>query len=214
MQLLLVHGLGRTPLSLFGLASALRRDGHRTRFFGYLPTLESVPRILRRLTSVLRELARRNRPVGLVGHSLGGLFLRMALPGVPNLRVHHLVTLGTPHSLPRAARLAWKWLPPFRLFARDCLRLLTSPDAYAKLPPITVPFTSIAGTSGPRGRFGPFGAEPNDGLVSVSEARVGSVEPELFPALHSFIMDAIAVRARISAIMSEGRVGSLTPASH
>jgi pimeloyl-ACP methyl ester carboxylesterase len=208
MQLLLVHGLGRTPLSLFGLAAELRRSGHRTRLFGYLPLLESVPRIVSRLTSVLRDLSRCKEPVGLVGHSLGGLFLRMALPEVPALRTHHLVTLGTPFSPPRAARLAWKYLPPFRLFVHDCGRFLTSPEAFAALPPLAVPFTTIAGTAGPRGRFSPFGSDLNDGLVAVEEARVAGAEPELFPVLHTFIMDAVAVRARISAIMSEGRVGS------
>jgi pimeloyl-ACP methyl ester carboxylesterase len=208
MQLLLVHGLGRTPLSLFGLAAALRSDGHRTRLFGYLPLLESVPRIVGRLTAALRDLARRREPVGLVGHSLGGLLLRMALTEVPTLRVHHLVTLGTPASPPRAARLAWKWLPPFRLFTRGCGRFLTSPGAFAALPPLTIPFTAIAGTAGPRGRCSPFGNDPNDGLVAVSEARVGTAEPELFPVLHTVMMDAVAVRARISAIMSGGRVGS------
>jgi pimeloyl-ACP methyl ester carboxylesterase len=214
MQLLLVHGLGRTPLSLFGLASALRRDGHRTRLFGYLPLLESVPRIVRRLTSTLRELAKLRKPVGLIGHSLGGLFLRMALPEVPKLRVHHLVLLGTPASAPRAARLAWKWFPPFRLFTRGCGRLLTSPEAFTALPPLNVPFTVIAGTAGPCGRFGPFGTEPNDGLVAVSEARVGTADPELFPALHTLLMGTVAVRARISAIMSEGQVASPSLSDH
>jgi pimeloyl-ACP methyl ester carboxylesterase len=144
----------------------------------------------------------------LVGHSLGGLFLRMALPEVPTLRVHHLVMLGTPASPPRAARLAWKWLPPFRLFTRGCGRFLTSPEAFAALQPLAVPFTVIAGTSGPRGRLSPFGNEPNDGLVAVSEARVGTAEPELFPVLHTVMMDAVAIRARISAIMSEDRADS------
>jgi pimeloyl-ACP methyl ester carboxylesterase len=205
MQLLLVHGLGRTPLSLFGLAAALRRDGHRTRFFGYLPLLESVSRILRRLVSVLRDLSRYKEPVGLVGHSLGGLFLRLALAEVPALRVHRLVTLGTPASPPRVARLVWKRFPPFRLFTRGCGRLLISPEAFASLPPLAVPFTIIAGTSGPRGRLSPFGDELNDGLVAVDEARIGVAEPELFPVLHTVMMDAGAIRARISAIMSEDR---------
>jgi hypothetical protein len=215
MQLLLVHGLGRTPLSLFGLASSLRRKGHRTRFFGYSSTFEGVPRITRRLAVTLRDLSRRNEPVGLVGHSLGGLFLRITLPAVPELRVHHFVLLGTPNSTPRMARLAWKWFPPFRLFTRGCGRLLTSPEAFTALPKIAVPFTVIAGTAGPRGRWSPFGNEPNDGLVAMEEARVPGVEPILLPVLHTVMMNVISVRERISAIMSGDRHASpsLSPGS-
>ena len=157
-----------------------------------------------RLAGVLRELARRGEPVGLVGHSLGGLLLRVALADVPRLVVHHLVTLGTPQSPPRSARLAWRWLPLFRLLAGDSGRFLTAPEAFAALPELRVPFTAIAGTAGPRGRFSPFGDELNDGLVTVSEACVGAAKPELFPVFHTRMMDADAVRARISAIMSEG----------
>ena len=199
--MLLVHGLGRTPLSLFGLATALRRAGHRTRFFGYLPALESLPRIVRRLTARLRALAARGEPVGLVGHSLGGLLLRVALTAVPELKVHHFVTLGTPASVPRMATLAWRWLPLFRLYTRDCGRFLGSAEAFAKLPELRVPFTLIAGTAGPCGRWSPFEAEPNDGVVAVAETRVAGAEPELVPAVHTLIMDSVTVRTRILAIM-------------
>src|SRR5437764_1844810 len=171
MIVLLVHGLGRTPLSLFGLAPALRRAGRRTRFFAYSPTLEPLPRIVRRLTAVLRELAARGRPVGLVGHSLGGLLLRMALPAVPELRVHHLVMLGTPNRPPRLARRAWRRFP-FRLLTRGCGRFLACPDSIPVLPVPAVPYTLIAGTAGPRGRLSPFGDDPNDGVVAASEVPV------------------------------------------
>jgi pimeloyl-ACP methyl ester carboxylesterase len=204
MLVLLVHGLGRTPLSLFGLASALRRGGHHTRFFGYSPTFESLPRILRRLTERLRDLARHTKPVGLVAHSLGGLLLRMALPKVPELRVHHLVMLGTPLGVPRLARLAWRWLP-FRLFTRDCGRLLATADGFESLAELRVPCTMIAGTAGPCGRFSPFGTDANDGVVSVCETRAGV----LLPVLHTFMMDAAAVRERILAIMTTDRTSSI-----
>lgn len=202
MQLLLVHGLGRTPLSLFGLGARLRRAGHRTRYFAYSPTFESVSRIRRRLTATLRELAARRKPVALIGHSLGGLFLRMCLPDVPELRVHHLVTLGTPTAVPRMAILAAKWFPPFRAYSRTCGQLLRSAEALAALPDISAPFTPIAGTAGPRSRLSPFGDEPNDGVVAVCETRLPGREPEPFPVLHTFLMDDRAVRTRIAELLA------------
>ena len=201
MRVLLVHGLGRTPASLFGLASALRRAGHHTRFFGYSPTFESLPRIVARLTRRLQSLAPPGQPVGLVGHSLGGLLLRLALPDAPGLRVHHLVMLGTPHRPPRLARLAWRWLP-FRLFTGDCGRLLASPERFAHLPGLDVPYTTVAGTAGPRSQRGPFAGEPNDGIVAVSETLVNPDDsPVLVPAWHTLMMNHPAVRSCVIAAM-------------
>ena len=101
MRVLLVHGLGRTPCSLFGLASAVRRDGHATQFFAYSPTFESLPRIVRRLAARLEAFEKCNDEVGFAGHSLGGLLLRSALIQVPGLRVKNLVMMGTPNRPPR-----------------------------------------------------------------------------------------------------------------
>jgi alpha-beta hydrolase superfamily lysophospholipase len=198
MVVLLVHGLGRTPVSLFGLASALRRAGHRTRFFAYLPAFESVPRIVRRLTTRLRSLAGIGRPIGLVGHSLGGLFLRLALAEVPEIRVHHFVMLGTPNNGSLMARLASRWLP-FRLLARECGRFLASAHESGRLPQLCVPCTVIAGTSGPLGRLYPFGNDPNDAIVTVTEAALDPDTVITLPVLHSFMMDSPAVRERVLA---------------
>lgn len=196
MLVLLVHGLGRTPLSMFGLASALRRAGHRTRFFGYSATFESLPGIVRRLSNRLQSLARMRRPVGLVGHSLGGMLLRMALPEAPTLVVHHLVMLGTPNCGSRMAGLASRW-SPFRIYARSCGRFLSLPDDCSRVSRPRIPYTVIAGTGGPRGRYSPFGNEPNDGVVSVAEAALDALAVVQFPVLHSFMMDASAVRQRV-----------------
>src|SRR5512147_1301016 len=118
MRILLVHGLGRTPLSLHGLGRTLRRAGHVTRFFGYYAFAEHYDRIRQRLASELRAIGRDPHPVALIGHSLGGLLLRHALVDAPGLNVHRLIMLGTPNQPPRLAVRANRWLP-FRVFARS-----------------------------------------------------------------------------------------------
>jgi hypothetical protein len=146
---------------------------------------------------VLAGLARPGRPVGLVGHSLGGLLLRLAVPAVPHLEVRRLVMLGTPNRPPRLASRAWR-VPPFRWLTRGCGRLLADPAAAPALPPPAVPYTLVAGTAGPRGRWSPFGAEPNDGVVAVSEVRVRNDDPvALVPAWHTVLMDHPAARAAV-----------------
>lgn len=186
MNVLLVHGLGRTPLSLVLLANALRRAGCRTHFFGYSPTCEPLPGITRRLAVRLGELT---GPVGLVGHSLGGLLLRMAIPQVPTLQVLNLVMLGSPNRPPRLARSAWRH-GPFRWLTRECGAFLASPDAVLRLPVPAVPYTLIAGTAGPRGAYSPFGDDPNDGVVAVDETRIRDEDdPERFPVWHTVMMN-------------------------
>jgi len=190
--------LGRTPVSLFGLASALRRAGHHTRFFGYSPTFESLPRIVRRLTDLLRPLGTSGRPIGLVGHSLGGLLLRLALDRAGKIRIHHFVMLGTPNHGSQMARQASRWLL-FRLLTRECGRFLAAPGEFDTIPPPHVPSTVIAGTGGPLGRFWPFGRELNDGIVSVAEATIDAQSTTTVEAFHSFLMDSPQVRARVIA---------------
>jgi hypothetical protein len=61
----------------------------------------------------------------------------------------------------------------------------------------------LAGTAGPRNRFTPFGFEPNDGVVAVSETIIDAGrEVVQLPVWHTTIMDALTVRKQIVAIMN------------
>ena len=194
MDALLVHGLGRTPVSLFGLAAALRRSGFRTHFFGYSPTLESLPCIVRRLTRRVELLTRHCPTPTLIGHSLGGVLLRLALANVLACRGCRLVTLGSPVVSPVLARAAWQWRW-FRLLAGDCGALLAEPAAMAALPFINCETTVIVGTGGHRGRFSPFGDAANDGVVALEEAWVAGAV--MLPVWHTVMMDDARVRIAV-----------------
>lgn len=206
---LLVHGLGRTPASLFPLAGAIRRAGARTHFFGYLAAVESLDRIVRRLTHTLAE----RRPDYLIAHSLGGILLRLAMAPLSTWPVRHFVMLGTPNRPPRLARMLCRYRP-FHWAFGDCGRFLADPAGYARLPPVAVPHTVIAGTAGPTGRFSPFGDDPNDGVVAVDETRLDDAhQPVLVPAWHTLMMGHpqvhAVVRRRLTSSSSSpsGRTG-------
>ena len=192
MRVLLVHGLGRTPLSLMFLGLRLARAGHAPEYFGYSATLEHRDRIVERLVRRLEDLEETGAEVGLIGHSFGGLLLRQAAARVPGLRVRHFVMLGTPNHPPRLAPRAWRWLP-YRLLRGSCGEALTREDWFAQLPPLAVPHTVVAGTAG-WGPRGPFGGEQNDGVVAVAEAAVSAGDPPvLLPVFHTFMMNSGAV---------------------
>jgi pimeloyl-ACP methyl ester carboxylesterase len=72
-QILLIHGLSRTPLSLIHLKWGLDRRGCRAELFGYAAVVESYDSIARRLHDRLQIMAKRGS-YGVVTHSLGGRF--------------------------------------------------------------------------------------------------------------------------------------------
>jgi len=198
VEALLVHGMGRTPLSMLWLACRLRRAGLQPHQFAYTATLESFAGIVTRLAQQIARL-RKRAWIG-IGHSLGGLLLRAALAQLPAQAVppRHLIMLGTPNRSPYLAQYLRNWRV-FRLVHGDCGQLLGDAQRMNALPPLCVPATSIAGTAGLNGRFSPFGDEANDGIVTVADTKLAGATSIELPARHSFIMNSkqvavIAVR--------------------
>lgn len=186
-RVLLVHGMGRSPWSMFFLARRLRKAGLRPFLFGYSASVETFAGISARLARKIGSMGK--RPWVAVGHSLGGLLLRSAIASVdPALRPLGLVTLGTPHHSPRLARtMKTRWY--FRWYNGDCGQMLATPERMEQIPLPCVPTKAVIGTSGPRGRLSPFGDEENDGVVTTSEATSPQADFLFLPALHTFIMN-------------------------
>jgi hypothetical protein len=188
MKLLLVHGLWRTPLSFLLLVRRLRRWGHRTELFGYAAIAQGHDAIVARLIQRLERLASAG-PYAVIGHSLGGVLLRSALSHLTGPQPQHLIMLGTPNRPPRLAQsLGVRWV--YRQLMGECGVNLSSPLFYASLPVPDVPYTIVAGTAGPRGRWSPFGDELNDGVVAVSETCICDEDPLIvLPVTHTFMMN-------------------------
>ena len=188
MQVLFVHGMGRSPLSGGVLLWKLRRAGLTTRTFGYSVSFEDFPRIRDRLVAVISRLAAHGDYV-LVGHSLGGVLLRAAINALPaGTRLpSQLFLLGSPV---RPSRLAQRFglNSLFRLVTRDCGRLLASPRRMAEIGAVVVPTLCIAGISGFTGARSYFPGELNDGIVSLSEVAADwAVECVEVPVFHTLM---------------------------
>ena len=211
MPVLLVHGMGRTPLSLHRLARHLRRSGYDARVAGYVATVEPFARIVQRIRDRVAALGEGGQRYAVIGHSLGGLLLRAALAQLSaGALPSHLIMLGTPHRAPRlAVRCQALW--PYRLINGECGQILAQPSFFDQLPPLAVPYTIIAGSRGWAGRGSPFMGEPNDGLVAVSETRVCRNDvPLVLPVRHTFMMNDSGVRAVIRKVL--GDVGDIARA--
>lgn len=205
MQLLLVHGMGRTPLSLTRLARFLRREGHQVERLGYLAAIEPFDRIRSRVRHRLEAMAATGDSYAAIGHSLGGLALRAALPGLTPAPAH-LVMLATPNQAPRLARRLRRFWP-YRWLGGDSGQLLARPEFFARIPPPPVPYTIIAGSRGPRGKRSPFGDDSNDWLVAIDETKISPEDhPTVLPVGHTFMMNDRRVHAAVLRALEAGAV--------
>jgi hypothetical protein len=187
MQVVLIHGLGRSPLSLFSLDRRLQQAGYQTQTFGYAAVAESYGQIVNRFCDCLESVSQRGA-YSIVAHSLGGILTRSALSSLDKLP-KQVVMLGTPNQPPRLATIAWN-IPLFRWFTGQCGAHLNSPEFYNRLPHPSFPYTIIAGTAGPTGPFSPFGIDVNDGIVALQETYITPQDQILkFPVFHTFMMN-------------------------
>jgi hypothetical protein len=204
MRVLLIHGLGRTPLSLLGLARELRRDGHYPQLVAYVGAVESYNAIVRRVRTRLQAAARTGEPYAAVGHSLGGLIVRAALGDWPAKLAapRCVVMLGTPNRVPRLARRLRGWRL-YRWINGEAGQLLAQPEFFARLPAPTVPLTVIAGTKGWPRAVSFFSGEPNDGVVAVAETHLsGAAAVVELPASHTFMMNNRQVRTLVREVLA------------
>lgn len=190
---LLVHGMGRSPVSMLRLGAALKRDGWAVRYFGYACAVQSFDAIAERLTVRLRH-----EPVlCAVGHSLGGLLLRAATAQLPHPPAR-LVMLGTPNKSPRWAR-AMAANPVYRAVTGDAGQLLAQPHRVDALPVPSMPTLVIAGDAGPRWPRTPTADVANDLVVAVDETPLHGARHVVLPVRHTFMMHAPAVVALVRA---------------
>lgn len=188
-DVVLLHGLGRSPMSMLPMAWRLRWRGfrcQRPRYPSTQLTLDGAIAHVRQLVAAL------DRPVHLVGHSLGGL-ISAALLREGSLPIRRVVQLGAPNlGSPAADRLAGTW-PVTRLCGPVVDELRRRDSAPAAHPRIA----AIAGTTGPPLPGIDIDA-PHDGIVSRASAWAGAGHRTCVPSLHSFIPTS-AEAARLSA---------------
>ncbi|MDR0770846.1 MAG: alpha/beta fold hydrolase [Burkholderiales bacterium] len=208
LSAILLHGMGRTPLSMARLARRLRAADIDARCLGYSVTFERFATCRARLLTRIGATA---PPYVLIGHSLGSVLIRSVLSelAVPP----QLCFFLTPPTT--ACRLARRFAPhrPYRWLTGEMGQLLADPAFMAALPTPAMPTTVYVGTRGWRGRFSPFADEANDGILGVTETVLppmlskSSRPPNLrrveIHAAHTFIMNHKSVARDIIATIRE-----------
>jgi len=193
----LIHGMGRSWLSMLPLGRALRRDGYRVVLYGYPSTRYGLSDHAAKFATFLAtEVFPGAAPgtVHLVGHSLGGIVIRQALGETPPPTVGRIVMLAPPNQgLRLAERLARWWI--LRWLLQPLPELSVAPDAAIQRVPV------------PQAEIGII-AGCDDGKVDVAFTHLpGNIEAGhlVVPACHSFLMNRHDVQAATAAFLREGR---------
>ena len=190
MNAILIHGMGRTPIAMSILAARLRTSNIRPHLFGYSVTFERWDECIQRLERFITKRIKTNEYI-IIGHSLGTVLTRATLPGL----IHKPAAcffLAPPTQVCKAARnFAHHRLA--RLLTGEIGQALANKQFMESLPLTGVPTKIYAGTAGPRGRYSPFGEEPNDGVLTVKETLLPGVPIQTIPVIHTFIMNSKVV---------------------
>jgi len=195
--------MGRTSVSLALLSARLRQAGHSTSSYGYFVTRDALDVIAARFVEHIERAGGVDADFAVVGHSLGNIVTRMALPHLPGLR--RFVMLAPPNQPPALARLLAQ-NPVFRALTRDAgRRLADAAGFYPTLPVPQVPTLIVAGTTGPRFARSPWQGGDNDGIVGVDETRLDGpdITHVTVEAIHTLIMNNAGVTALVQRFLAE-----------
>ena len=190
----LLHGMGRTRLSMRRAARELRLRGWRTRLVGY-PSLTRPIEAL--ATHVAERTAEEPRPLHFVTHSLGGVVLRRMLSHCRPSGFGRAVMLAPPNrgsALARRVARLGVLVPALRLLARP------GSEVEEVLGPFDEDVLVVAGSRA----IGPLRwvtGEANDGIVTVEET---GPHPFVVSAGHTFIMNSPEVLAAIDRYLETG----------
>lgn len=203
-----VHGLGRTKLSMSFLASRLRREGYSVISFSYPSTRQSVANSAAQLRMELQTLAASGRGrIHFVTHSLGAIVVRAALKEYRPANLGRVIMLSPPNQGSEVAD---------RLRNNLFYRIATGPAGQElgtdssstpnQLGAVTFEVGVIAGNKSLNPLFSSWLPGTDDGKVSVQRTRVeGMTDFLVVPHSHTFIPSSSKVAAQVLHFLEHGR---------
>jgi len=205
----LLHGLGRTTLSMKRLEWSLQSRGYQVLNLSYPSTRLPIERLAREYVApaVRRMESRSGGKIHFVTHSQGGIVLRQFLAENSPINLGRIVMLAPPNGGSEVADRLKDWFI-YRWFAGPGGQQLgTRPeDLPRRLGPAKCPLGVIAGDRS----FNPFFSwwlpGPDDGKVSVASTRIeGMTDFVVLHASHTWLMCRRPVLDQILSFLETGR---------
>jgi alpha-beta hydrolase superfamily lysophospholipase len=203
----LLHGLGRTPLSMTALWLAARSRGYRVINWHYRSAFGSVADHAQAFAAEVAPRIANAPRVHFVTHSLGGIVVRqfLATNALPNLG--RVVMLAPPNRGSEVADV----LQRSKLIARCVVptrELGTSATSVpSNLPPATFPVGVIAGSRSHIPLFSRWMNDvPNDGVVAVERTKLdGMSDFVVLPRTHTMLPWSPDALAQVFRFLEDGR---------
>ncbi|HSJ13784.1 MAG TPA: alpha/beta hydrolase family protein [Longimicrobiales bacterium] len=193
----LVHGMGRTPLSMAALEHDFEAAGYRVLNWGYSSWCCTVAELAGRLRADLDTWRGDADRIHFVGHSLGNIIVRQLLAEDNELPAGRVVMLAPPNQGSADADRYTRWLGNL---LKPLPELRTDSTGSVRRIPLRsdIEVGIIAGD--------------RDGKVTVAETRLeGARAHVVVPAAHSFIMLRQDVRTLVLGFVRAGRFAPEPP---
>ena len=203
----LLHGLGRTPVSMRPMARALEEDGFRVVNLGYPSRDRPMGELVDSLGAALAACCPGGDRIHFVTHSLGGLVVRAYALTHGVERIGRVVMLSPPNAgsevvdrLERLGPLEWLLGPTFAELGTE------RGDLPARLGPPGFEVAVIAGERSVKPLFSRWLPGADDGAVTVESTQLdGAAAFLVVPYSHTFIMRRGDVIGQVSAFLRTGR---------
>ena len=205
---ILLHGLGRTPMSMSTMAHRLETDGYWVMNIAY-PSTDATIEVLTRdyLTPAVESCYQADcRVLHMVSHSLGGILIRQYLQTHTLPAGSRIVMLSPPNQGSEIADYLKSYSVYHWVTGPAGQQLGTQSDSVPnQLEAVGAPIGVITGSESWNPFFSYLIPGPDDGKVAVAHARLAEMADFLVvPASHTFIMDDDEVIAQTLYFLRNG----------
>lgn len=204
----LLHGLGRTSMSMLSLQRTLESNGFHVWNKSYPSTKKSIAELSHVVGDAITQCTEKNATrIHFVTHSLGGILVRHYFQhhSIPN--IGRVVMLGPPnHGSEIVDHCRDKWW--FKLTTGPSGQELgTAPSSVPNsLKPVNLDVGIIAGRKSSDPWFSPLFADQNDGKVSVASAKLEGMKDFLVvDSGHIFMANSKEIGRQVISFLKTGK---------